>query len=109
MSNSKNWPSRFATITTSLINFQNCVMPDYLKYKAEGRIGVRIIVFVLIAAAAILGYTKIYAQQATCNSSGPGAYTITLCISTPANGATLTGVVSVVPSITVVGTNPGIA
>ena len=45
-----------------------------------------------------------------CAASTPsgGAYTVTLCFSSPANGGTLVGNVTVTPTITVTGNNPGV-
>ena len=46
----------------------------------------------------------------TCHNSSPssGAYTVSLCFSTPAASATLTGNTTVTVTATVTGTNPGI-
>ncbi|MDR3575847.1 MAG: DNRLRE domain-containing protein [Anaerolineaceae bacterium] len=45
-----------------------------------------------------------------CASSTPNsaAYTVTLCFSTPSDGGTLAGNVTVTPTITVTGSNPGV-
>lgn len=50
------------------------------------------------------------ASAAVCSSSGPagGAYTVDLCIDTPAPDAVLTGNATVTASATVTGANPGI-
>ena len=106
MRNEKDRLAKLTTLTT--LQIQKRHLRDCLKRQARLRFGVRITVLVLLTCAALIDYAKTYAQQATCKSSSPGAYTVTLCLSTPANGASLTGVASVVPSITVVGTNPGI-
>ncbi len=46
----------------------------------------------------------------TCNTSSPssGAYSVTLCFSAPASGATLTGNVTVTATVSVSGTSPGV-
>ena len=46
----------------------------------------------------------------TCHSSSPssGAYTVSLCFTTPAASATLTGNTTVTATVTVTGTNPGV-
>jgi chitodextrinase len=45
-----------------------------------------------------------------CNSSSPAsaAYTATICLTSPASGATLTGLATVSATISVTGTNPGV-
>ncbi len=45
-----------------------------------------------------------------CSTSGPtsGAYTVTVCITAPADGSTLTGATTVTTSVSVTGTNPGV-
>ena len=52
----------------------------------------------------------VQAQAAGCISSSPssGAYTATLCITSPANGSTLSGDVTVTATVSVTGTNPGV-
>src|SRR4051812_5265135 len=101
MRNAKAWLAKRAPIALWPSGRPKHRLRDGLKRQAELRFGVRIIALVLLACTALSAYATTYAQQATCKSSGSGAYTVTLCLSTPANGASLTGVASVVPSITV--------
>ena len=42
--------------------------------------------------AALVPFHSAYAQAGTCTSSANGSYTVNLCITEPANGATVTGV-----------------
>jgi chitodextrinase len=50
------------------------------------------------------------AAASTCNTSGPSgnAYTVTLCITAPDAGSTLTGSTTVSSTVSVTGTNPGV-
>ena len=50
------------------------------------------------------------AQSVGCTSGAPGsgAYTVTLCITSPTDGSTLSGDVTTTATITVTGTNPGV-
>lgn len=50
------------------------------------------------------------AAGSTCATSGPssGAYTVTLCITAPGAGATVTGTTTVTTTISVTGKNPGV-
>ena len=52
----------------------------------------------------------VQAQAAGCKSGSPssGAYTATLCITSPTNGSTLSGDVTVTATVSVTGTNPGV-
>ncbi len=62
----------------------------------------------LLSAALFVAPTP--AAAAACATSGPsgGAYTVTVCITTPADGSTLSGVQTVAATASVTGTNPGI-
>src|SRR5215208_5922143 len=50
------------------------------------------------------------AEAATCATSGPtgGAYTVTVCISAPADAAFVSGPVPVTATVTTAGTSPGV-
>jgi hypothetical protein len=52
-----------------------------------------------------------FAQGSNCKTSGPASavYTLTACITAPANGASVSGSRTVSATVTVTGTNPGIA
>jgi hypothetical protein len=76
-------------------------------FKALGNLGLVLAVFLSILLAPNSGV----AQGASgCVASGPtgGAYTATVCFSTPADGATVSGNVAVTATVTVTGTNPGV-
>jgi hypothetical protein len=75
--------------------------------KALTNLGLVLAVFLSILLAPNSGV----AQGASgCVASGPtgGAYTATVCFSTPADGATVSGNVTVTATVTVTGTNPGV-
>ncbi|MDH3194557.1 MAG: DNRLRE domain-containing protein [Acidimicrobiia bacterium] len=46
---------------------------------------------------------------ASCQSSGPGSYTVSVCFESPASGATVTGPTQIDMSVTVTGPDPGTA
>ena len=52
---------------------------------------------------------RAYAQAGTCKSSTNGSYTVNLCITEPANGATVTGVITVTTTASITGSSSGIA
>jgi chitodextrinase len=62
------------------------------------------------AASALPGGAAPASAAATCAASHPSnnAYTVTLCITAPAAGATITGSTTVTSTISVSGTNPGV-
>ena len=66
----------------------------------------------LAVAAVVTGVTRTpqAAASGTCVTSGPlsNAYSVTLCITAPAAGATVTGSTTVSSSVSVSGTNPGV-
>jgi fibronectin type 3 domain-containing protein len=68
----------------------------------------RIVLIVILLGSLTL--TPISALATGCMTSGPvsGAYTITLCISSPADGATVTGLQPITATATVSGASPGI-
>src|SRR5687767_3427035 len=71
------------------------------------RVGGRSVALVVVLTAA-LGVISVPAQAGTpCVTSGP-SYTVTVCFTEPADGATLTGLRSVTTTVTVNGTNPGV-
>ena len=49
------------------------------------------------------------AQSGTCTPSTNGGYTVTLCITQPSNGATVTGVITVTTTAGITGSSSGIA
>ena len=65
-----------------------------------------LVVLACLAALPLQALTR--AGGTDCQSSGPGAYTITLCLTTPANNASLTGEQIVSASVAVTGSNPGV-
>jgi fibronectin type III domain protein/Big-like domain-containing protein/calcineurin-like phosphoesterase family protein len=73
---------------------------------------VRVAALALGLAAAAAGLAVAGPAQAagTCGTSGPagGAYTVTLCITAPAPGATLSGTATVTSMVSVTGTSPGV-
>ena len=62
----------------------------------------------VVLSATMLGATVPVLAAATCASSGRASYTVTVCISAPANGATATGNVAVAADVTITGTSPGV-
>ncbi len=65
------------------------------------------LLLLLIAVSVLVTATP--AAAANCATSGPtgGAYTVTVCFTAPAGGATLTGNKTVTATVSVTGTNPG--
>ena len=59
--------------------------------------------------AALVPFRSAYAQAGTCKSSANGSYTVNLCITEPANGATVTGVITVTTTASISGSSSGIA
>jgi hypothetical protein len=69
------------------------------------------LVFLLLAVMLAPGYLARVAKAASaCVSSLPptGAYTVSICLTAPADGATLAGGVAVTATVAVTGTNPGV-
>jgi chitodextrinase len=62
------------------------------------------------AVVAVSGAGTVASAAATCNVSSPAgnAYRVTLCISEPAAGATITGSTPATSTVSVTGTNPGV-
>lgn len=83
-----------------------------VKFKAKQGIGILSRLGLALILAIIGGFssapTSVYA--AGCATSGPtsGAYTITVCITSPADGVTVTGVQPVSATISIAGTQPSI-
>ena len=72
---------------------------------------ISVLAVTLILTLGIAAASTTVAVAATgCALSTPpsGAYSVTLCFTTPSDGAALSGNVTVTPSISVTGTNPGI-
>src|ERR1035437_282923 len=67
-------------------------------------------VMILVLVSGFLMQPELVDAASGCASSTPssGAYTVTLCFSSPGNGVSLTGVETVTPTISVSGTNPGV-
>src|SRR5688572_17125448 len=84
---------------------------DVLDMRGRRRLG-RVFAQVLLISL-LMGMLQIPASAAgnECRTSGPlsGAYTVTVCITAPADGAIVSGVRTVTATATVTGTNPGIA
>jgi len=74
--------------------------------------GGAVIVACLAAAAVVTGVTRApqAAASGTCATSSPlsSAYSVTLCITAPGAGATVTGSTTVSSTVSVSGTNPGV-
>lgn len=64
----------------------------------------------LCAVSAVSGTGPAASAAATCATSQPAsnAYSVTLCITAPAAGATITGPTAVTAAVSVTGTNPGV-
>src|SRR5207249_4051996 len=62
----------------------------------------------LVLLIAGIGARQPSQATSSCESSGPGTYDVTVCITSPGEGATLTGRQSVAVTVTVSGTNPGV-
>jgi Big-like domain-containing protein/fibronectin type III domain protein/calcineurin-like phosphoesterase family protein len=89
------------------------VSKDISALARRGRFGGAAAVAVCLAAAAMVtGVTRPpqAAASATCATSTPpsGTYTITLCITAPAAGATVTGSTMVTSAVSFTGTSPGV-
>ncbi len=67
-------------------------------------------IMVLLIVSGFLMQPQLVEAASGCASSTPssGEYTVKLCFSTPGDGGILTGKVTVTPTITVTGTNPGV-
>lgn len=63
---------------------------------------------VIAASLAMLNATAPALAAATCASSGPSSYTVTVCISAPTAGASVTGDVAVAADVTITGASPGV-
>jgi fibronectin type 3 domain-containing protein len=76
------------------------------------RLATRVPVFVLalLALALIIGTGRAGATDPVCQTSGPvdGSYAVTVCVSDPADGATVTGARPVTATVSVTGTSPGV-
>lgn len=57
---------------------------------------------------AFVPFARAYAQSGTCKSSTNGSYTVALCITQPAAGTALTGVIPVTATATITGSSSGI-
>ena len=67
--------------------------------------------FALIVPATLMWFAEPSqaAADAACATSGPGVYTVTLCLTQPADGSIMTGLAPVGASVTVTGADPGTA
>jgi fibronectin type 3 domain-containing protein len=65
---------------------------------------------VALGAVAVAAVPQTAVAAATCQTSGPagGAYTVSVCIDAPSDGAPLTGDTTVTASATFTGTSPGV-
>jgi chitodextrinase len=63
---------------------------------------------VIALSLTMLSATVPVLAAATCASSGPSSYTVTVCISAPTSGASVTGNVAVAADVTITGASPGI-
>lgn len=65
---------------------------------------------VLLGLMAAPVQLPVFAQGSGCSTSGPvsAVYTVTVCITSPADGATVTGEATVTATVSVTGTNPGV-
>ncbi|MEK6275748.1 MAG: Ig-like domain-containing protein [Actinomycetota bacterium] len=75
-----------------------------------GKIALVVALGVLAMAVAVSIASTARATGSVCSTSGPasGAYAATVCITNPADGASLTGAMPVSVTVSVTGTNPGI-
>ena len=98
---------------TMSIGFGNLLVQSEVKMNSK-RLFVSFFVVLSLLVAPLTGGNSIVSAAPltapTCHSSSPssGAYTVSLCFSTPAASATLTGNTTVTVAATVTGTNPGI-
>ena len=72
----------------------------------------RRLITLLILSSLLLASLQqpVFAAGTECQSSSPesGAYTVTVCITNPVDGAVVSGNTSVTATVSVIGTNPGI-
>ena len=68
----------------------------------------RLILVLVALLAAFAGVQAAQAQSGTCKSSSNSGYTVTVCISTPASGATVSGLTTVTATASVSGSSSGI-
>ncbi|HEX6035140.1 MAG TPA: Ig-like domain-containing protein, partial [Anaerolineales bacterium] len=66
---------------------------------------------ILISLVVGMFQVPVFAAGNACHTSTPpsAAYSVTVCITAPADGATVSGVRNVTATVTVTGTNPGVA
>ncbi len=77
--------------------------------KAIKRSFIIVLLLVLILMPFTLPVQKAFAAVSPCKTSSPSSvYSLTICITTPANGTTFTGYSTITATVSVTGTNPGI-
>lgn len=69
----------------------------------------RLVLFAALLAGGSLPFAGAVAATAACATSGPSAsYAVTVCIASPADGSTLSGLRSTTATVSVTGSSPGI-
>lgn len=64
--------------------------------------------FILCSSYTLLSVEHVSAQSGVCQSSARSTYTVTVCITAPANNATISGLQPVTATVNVTGANPGV-
>src|SRR5919108_534555 len=82
-----------------------------LDSRGRRRLGGVLAQIILISLVVGMFQIPVSAAGNACRTSTPpsAAYSVTVCITAPADGATINGVRTVTATVTVTGTNPGVA
>lgn len=88
-------------------------MKHLIRWRPSSQLFKQTMIWGILFALAITGLSSfenihLQAQSPTCNQTSHAGYTVDLCIDSPANGATISGNVAVIPGLTVTGSNPGV-
>src|SRR6185503_20833564 len=84
---------------------------NLLDIRGRRRLGGVLAQIILISLVVGMFQIPVSAAGNACHTSSPpsAAYSVTVCITAPADGATINGVRTVAATVTVTGTNPGVA
>jgi hypothetical protein len=84
---------------------------DVLDVRGRRRLGGVLAQIIIISLVVGMFQIPVFAAGNDCRTSSPAsaAYTVTVCITAPADGAIISGVRSVTATASITGTNPGVA
>jgi chitodextrinase len=84
---------------------------DFVGFHSRGSFRAVLILMLLVGLLAAPTQTLVQAATTPCRTSNPasGSYTVTVCITSPVDGAQVAGLQTVAATVTTTGTSPGIS